>query len=190
MKKFLLILIFISFSSYAQNLKIKTLATINNLIITNIDLENEVEVIKILNINSKIKKEDIEKIALKNLIDQNLKKSEVINKKINIQEPNVISEYNKLLNEFKKNNIEPKEKIKELILEKLRLENKWNQIIMDKYFWQVNINMQEIEKKISDDKSTKNKELIVEIEKNKKLNVYSNNYLEGLRKKSLIKFYK
>ena len=53
MKKLLIIFLFLInySSSNAENLKIYTIASVNNTIITSLDLDNEIEIIKILDSN-------------------------------------------------------------------------------------------------------------------------------------------
>ena len=78
MKKILIIFLFlVNFPCNAENIQIYTLVKVNNSIITNIDLEKEIEVLKILNSNLATQKIDIKKLALNNLINENLKKTEI-----------------------------------------------------------------------------------------------------------------
>jgi len=192
MKKLLIIFLFLInySSSNAENLKIYTIASINNTIITSLDLDNEIEIIKILDSNVISQKIDLKKIALNNLIKENLKKNEIQKNKITIDEKIILDQHTKLLKDLKKNNLIISENTKDIIYSKIKTETLWNQFIVDKYSWQLGINMQEVKKKVDDNNSLNDINLIIKNEKNKKLNVYSKNYLENLQKKALIKFYK
>jgi len=192
MKKLLIIFLFLInySSSNAENLKIYTIASVNNTIITSLDLDNEIEIIKILDSNVISQKIDLKKIALNNLIKENLKKNEIQKNKITIDEKIILDQHTKLLKDLKKNNLIISENTKDIIYSKIKTETLWNQFIVDKYSWQLGINMQEVKKKVDDNNSLNDINLIIKNEKNKKLNVYSKNYLENLQKKALIKFYK
>lgn len=192
MKKLLIIFLFLInySSSNAENFKIYTIASVNNTIITSLDLDNEIEIIKILDSNVISQKIDLKKIALNNLIKENLKKNEIQKNKITIDEKIILDQHTKLLKDLKKNNLIISENTKDIIYSKIKTETLWNQFIVDKYSWQLGINMQEVKKKVDDNNSLNDINLIIKNEKNKKLNVYSKNYLENLQKKALIKFYK
>ena len=192
MKKLLIIFLFLInySSSNAENLKIYTIASVNNTIITSLDLDNEIEIIKILDSNVISQKIDLKEIALNNLIKENLKKNEIQKNKITIDEKIILDQHTKLLKDLKKNNLIISENTKDIIYSKIKTETLWNQFIVDKYSWQLGINMQEVKKKVDDNNSLNDINLIIKNEKNKKLNVYSKNYLENLQKKALIKFYK
>lgn len=160
MKKIIAIfLLLINFPSNAANIQIYTVAKINNLVITSIDLENEIEILKIIYDNIYLKKIDIKKIALENLINENLKKIEVEKNKIVIEEEFVKKQYNKLIVELKNKNQEILEKNMKLIYSKIKIENLWNKYISNKYSWQVNINMQEIEKILADNKTNEDEKV-------------------------------
>lgn len=190
MKKILIFFFLINFSSNAADLKIVTLVTVNNAVITNIDLDNEIRIIKILNPNLDLQKININQNALNNLINDNLKKIEIQKNKININEKIILNQYTKVLENLNSNNLKISKNLEDLIYTKIKLEVQWNQFIANKYSSQLNINMQEIKKKIVENKEAKDLESIINIEKNKKLTVYSNNHLDNLKKNSLIKFIK
>lgn len=194
MKKIILIFFLFSKVTYAE-IFIKSIVQINDTIITNLDIENE---IKFLSILYKLKNDNnLTNIAIKNLIDETLKKSEI--KKANIVANNDIlnQEYNNYTSRLKEtNNIDPE--TEKIIFQKIKLELQWNKLISSKYSWKVSVNMNEIESilknQIGQDDSfetiNKKKENIIISEKNKKLQVYSTTYLEEIKKKSLIKYIK
>ena len=191
MKKIITVLILlITIHSNAANIQIYTVAEINNSVITNVDLDNEIKILKIIYGEINLKKIDIKKVALENLVNENLKRIEVEKNKVVIEEEFVKKQYNKLIVEIKNKNQEIEEKDMKLIYSKIKIENLWNKYISNKYSWQVNINMQEIEKILANNQTNQDKETVINIEKNKKLNVYSVNHLESLKKNYLIKIYK
>lgn len=190
MKKILIFFFLINFFANAADLKIITIVTVNNTVITNIDLDNEIRIIKIINPNFDRQKGNINQNAINNLINDNLKKKEIQKNKINIDEKIFLNHYTKVLENLNSNNIKISKNLEDQIYTKIKLEIQWNQFIANKYSSQLNINMQEIKKKIIENKEVKDLESIVNIEKNKKLNIYSNNHLENLKKNSLIKFIK
>lgn len=193
MKKILIIfLCLINFLSFAISLEIKTIVSINNKIITNVDLDNEITILKILNPNQISQEKNIQNIALNNLINENLKKIEIKKNKIDTEnEKNKIStQYKELLEKIKKNNLKLNKKIEDTIYSKIELEYQWGKFISNKYSWQININMKEVKNKIDDNKTISEIESIINFEKDKKLNLYSISHLENLKKNSLIKYFK
>ena len=76
-----------------------------------------------------------------------------------------------------------------LIKEKIEIDTKWNQLILKKYAWKLNINLMEIEKNFNNNLNAVKKEELIEIEKNKKLKVFSNYHLNIIKKNTLIKIF-
>jgi len=195
MKKFLLILlinffIFIS-NSYSKQV-IFTVAMIDNVPITNIDVMNEILLIKIL--KPAEKKRNLKNISLQNLIDQALKIEEIKKNNIQISEEILNKNYNNFLLKMKINNL-PKIIQKNIFL-KIKTEESWIRLIRKKFSWSAYVNIKEIEKNIKNlDYSTKKKDLfkikdkMIMNEKNKKINRMSNTYLNKLKKEALIKIY-
>lgn len=193
MKKILIIfLCLINFLSSAISIEIKTIVSINNKIITNVDLDDEIAILKILNPNQISLEKNIQNIALNNLINENLKRIEIKKNKINTEneKKKILFQYNELLKKIKKNNLKLTKKIENMIYSKLELEYQWGKFISDKYSWQININMKEVKNKIDDNKTINEIESIINFEKDKKLNLYSISHLENLKKNSLIKYFK
>ena len=81
-----------------------------------------------------------------------------------------------------------------LIKKKIKIDQLWNDLIIKKYAWKININMNEIDKKINnnykDDNKSKEKfkETLIFEERKKKLVVFSKYHLNILKKQSLIKY--
>ena len=155
---------FFLFSSYlnaSQNIKI--IVKINNAIITSEDINHESKYLIALNKNlNKLKEEEVYEIAKDSLIKEKIKKNE-IEKYVNLQKfnndklvSNIIKNIYKRLG-FKNNldfevylntfQLTPQE-----VEEKLNIEILWNQLISLKYKDRININEDEIKKKIQEEK--------------------------------------
>lgn len=193
--KALYILFIIISLTVASESKVITVATVNNKIITNIDINNEIKIINILyRYNSS--SNNLYKLGLNNLINEIIKNTEL--NKLNIKEDEnfVKNQTLKVLNSISEKNLNLEESIINTISEKIKLENRWNKLISQKYLWKISINMDEINniykeysKKEQKNKKILTKDEIIQNEKNKKLKVYSDNYLENLKKSSFIKIY-
>ena len=170
----------------------KIIVTVNNNPITQIDLDYEMKILSILN-NRAISKQQVN-IALNNLIEESLKKKEIINEKIKIDDSfinNHFFQISKNLN-LNLNNID--QNLIFLIKEKIKIDKLWNDLIIKKYGWKISINMNEIDQKIKEkykeNYSNQIKDNLILEEKNKKLGVFSRYHLNKLKEQSLIKFYK
>lgn len=198
MKKFLFFCFFlIVFDSNAEQ-KHALIASVNNSIITVNDVSNEIGLIKILNKNVAYNDETLKQAALKNVIDEILKSSEI--KKKNLESTSkefVDRQYNQLIKRLLEGEEDISDDIKNKIYQKIKLDYEWNDIITQKYSWLLSVNMNEIDEKLraEGNKAANPKELLIAKEnlimneKNKKLNIYSTIYLEKLKTKALIKFF-
>ena len=191
MKKIIIIIFFFTKLVYAETTIIK-IASVNEKLITNIDLQEEIIINKILygkNI------QNIESLSLNNLIDQIIKEIEIKQNNIIIEKKIIDDEYQKFIISKKINN-EVTNKMKDQIYQKIKTEIEWNNLITKLYGWRTNINLSEINEIISSNKDTENnianlnKEKLIEIEKIKKFKVYSLNHLDEKKKMALIKFYR
>jgi hypothetical protein len=86
MKKILFIFIIFFSTTANSNEEIITLATVDNISITNIDLEDEMLIIRALNNFKKIDKNTLQQSAFQGLVDQATKEIEIRNNKIEIKE--------------------------------------------------------------------------------------------------------
>ena len=187
MFKIILFSILILFASYFKsyaNTKLYIKTIVNNEIITNYDIEKEGNYLKKLNPDlSKIEEKKIFKIANDSLINEKIKKGEII-KHFNLDEDNqiieeVLKDFYTRLNFKNKddfiNSLKNKDEYKiNEIKEKLKIEMLWNKLIYIKYKSQVNINEANLMKKIEKFQNTEKKEyLISEIvfKKNKNKNI-------------------
>ena len=201
-KKFLILLglILFFYNSPSKSVTNNVIATIDNSIITELDLKKEIEFIKFIN-KSEIdnNSEKVRRNVIETLIDRKIKKIEIDNAKIEITEKEIENyTYNYLINYkindeilnsfFNTQQIE-KSYLKNLII----VEMGWTKLIRQIYESRININITEIneelkkESKNSED-SEKLKNQIINIEKNKVLNKFGISHLEKSKKKYLIKF--
>ena len=201
-KKFLILLglILFFYNSPSKSVTNNVIATIDNSIITELDLKKEIEYIKFIN-KSEIdnNSEKVRRDVIETLIDRKIKKIEIDNAKIEITEKEIENyTYNYLINYkindeilnsfFNTQQIE-KSYLKNLII----VEMGWTKLIRQIYESRININITEIneelkkESKNSED-SEKLKNQIINIEKNKVLNKFGISHLEKSKKKYLIKF--
>lgn len=199
-KKFLFILIYFFFFklitlSFANN-NYKILVSVNERSVTQIDLLNEIKLLKILNIGKNIDQKKIKETALNNLIEENIKIEEIKNAKIDFNKEEIDKYYFLFINNNKIQNIDSLLKV--LLKQKIQIDFQWNRLIMKNFYWKINVNVKEIEKKISQEplnlkknplELEKIKNSYIENEKEKKLKVYSNYYLRKLKNKSLIKYF-
>ena len=178
--------------------KITLVAKVNNFGISNIDLLEEIQIMKNLNTNlNNTDKQILEKIAIQNLIDEVLKRQEIDENDIKLSGTTFSKEYEQLIASIEKTGVIIDANIKKKIFQKVKLNNEWNQLINQKYRWNVNVNINEIEDRLKDTKNipTDEKELqelknkLINIEKNKKLEVFSKIHLSKIKKQSLIKFF-
>ena len=154
-------------SSYAK--KNQILFKINNEIITTVDLIQETKYL--ININKDLentKSEVIYEIAKKTLIRNKIKEIEIINKLGEIDLENKIM-INLLLKQFKKNsekeldNFFYEKKIdKSFLINKVKYEILWNDLIVSKYLKKVKIDINQIKKDLKD-KSKEKEYLLSEI---------------------------
>ena len=201
-KKFLILLCLILFfyNSPSKSVTNNVIATIDNSIITELDLKKEIEYIKFIN-KSEIdnNSEKVRRNVIETLIDRKIKKIEIDNAKIEITEKEIENyTYNYLINYkindeilnsfFNTQQIE-KSYLKNLII----VEMGWTKLIRQIYESRININITEINEEIkkeskNSEDSEKLKNQIINIEKNKVLNKFGISHLEKSKKKYLIKF--
>ena len=201
-KKFLILLglILFFYNSPSKSVTNNVIATIDNSIITELDLKKEIEFIKFIN-KSEIdnNSEKVRRNVIETLIDRKIKKIEIDNAKIEITEKeieNYTYDYlinykinNEILNSFFNTQQIEKSYLKNLII----VEMGWTKLIRQIYESRININITEINEEIkkeskNSEDSEKLKNQIINIEKNKVLNKFGTTHLEKSKKKYLIKF--
>jgi hypothetical protein len=177
------------------------IVTIDNNIITELDLKKEINFIKFIN-KSEMDDEASKKIRkeiLDSLIDRKIKKIEIDNAKIQISEKeiedylyNYLQNYkinNEILNNFYKTYQIETDYLKKII----NIDIGWIKLIRKTYEGRININLTEINEQIKNQSldiqdSEKIKIQIINTEKTKILNKFSSTHLEKSKKKYLIKF--
>ena len=202
-KKIILILVFCIFflnKSQSKQLSNNIIVSIDNLIITELDINKEINFIKFIkngevNTNLEVFKKEVIDI----LIDRKIKDIETNIFKIEVQEKEVENSLYNFLTELKTNNenlnsFYVKHEIeKDYLRNIVRIDLKWSKLIRQLYQNRININMTEITKEIEKDKkSTEEGEQlerkIFTSEQNKLLNKFSIAHIEKSKKKYLIKF--
>ena len=180
--EFIIFLIVVySFTSISQSFENKILFKINNEIITSIDLLNEINYLKTISsdfkntndnlsyeiaknsiIREKIKEIELLKLIEKIEIDENLLIQIILSnfKNLNI---NSLTEFE---NFFENKNINPS-----YVKKKISIELLWNQLIYAKYKNKVKIDVDEIKKKLLNDKQIEFllSEILFELKKDEKL---------------------
>jgi len=202
-KKFFFFIIFLTiFSniSRAKELSNNVIASVDNFIITELDLYKEINFIKfILKFEDNSNLNSIKNESIHNLIDRKIKDMENDNFKIEISEIEIeIGLYNYLknkkittedLNKFYKENEIENNYLKNIITTDI----KWSKLIRNLYSNRINVNLTEVNKELEkkDQNTSENqklKEQLIATEQNILLNKFSNFHLEKSKKKYLIKF--
>lgn len=197
---FFLLLVFIGINSEAKQIANNVLISIDNSIITDADINKEINFLKFLEKNKiENKNEILKQIAVQNLIDRKIKDKESDFYKIKISEKELEDKFYNYLESMKIRNEEldsfyNKNEIEKDYLRKIiNTEIKWSKLISQLYENKLNVNLTEIEKKlegrsITNENSDKLKNQLIISEKNLLLNKYASIHLEKSKKKYLIKF--
>ncbi len=140
---------------------------IDNEIITNIDIVQEANYLVALNNDlKKIDKKSLINLAKNSLIREKIKKNEIMkfNESLSVENDALIFF---IENFYKKLNLKNKNEFKNYLsnhnLElsdveyKMKIEIAWNQLVYKKYFKQLNINREELKKKVNQKKNLDNK---------------------------------
>jgi len=200
-KIFLLILFAFFFSnSEAKQLTNNVIVSIDNSIITDLDINKEINFLKFINKDQNANNPELLKKEIVNsLIDRKIKDIETNYFKIEVSEKEIeINLYNNLermqinnevLNSFYNQYEIEKDYLKNII----KIDMKWSKLVRQMYESRLNVNLTEVNKELEkeqnnsvDDEKLK-RELII-TEQNKLLNKFSATHLEKSKKKYLIKF--
>lgn len=194
--KHILYIIFFIFTFKTEHLhalEIKIIAKVDEVIITNQDLRKEKVILNYL-FNNKIDENSLDKIALENLIETNIKRLEIKKNNILISDSErdkflkiVLKNNNKSLDDFR---LKTKNKFYEIHLkDKIKTEISWNKLVLNKFSNNISINLDEvIAKTINENNSSKKIDILILDEKNKKLQSISETYFNEIKTKTLIKF--
>jgi hypothetical protein len=197
---FLILIELILFRVEAKQLTNNVIVSIDNSIITELDLNKEINFLNFINNDQATNNiEILKKEIINTLIDRKIKDIETTFYKIEVSEKEIenslynylerIKITNESLNSFYiKNEIE-KDYLKNLI----KIDLKWSKLIKQMYEGRLNVNLTEVnrqleqeQKSINDNDKFKNQLII--LEQNKLLNKYAATHLEKSKKKYLIKF--
>lgn len=200
-KIFLLILFTFFFSnSEAKQLTNNVIVSIDNSIITDLDINKEINFLKFINKDQAANNPELLKKEIVNsLIDRKIKdietnyfKIEVSEKEIEINIYNYLERIkinNEILNSFYNQNEIERDYLKNII----KIDMKWSKLVRQIYESRLNVNLTEVNKELEkEQKNTvddeKLKRQLIITEQNKLLNKYSATHLEKSKKKYLIKF--
>ena len=202
-KKLFFLLTFTIFNIFqveAKQLTNNVLVSIDNSIITELDVNKEINFLKFINKDQATNTSELfKKEIINTLIDRKIKDIETNYYKIDVSEKeteNNLYNYlesikitNETLNSFYiKNEIE-----KDYLKNVIKIDLKWSKLIRQMYESRLNVNLTEVnrqleqEQKNSDD-NEKFKTQLINIEQNKLLNKFAATHLEKSKKKYLIKF--
>ena len=197
---FLILIEFTLFRAEAKQLTNNVIVSIDNSIITELDVNKEINFLKFINNNQDTKNSEILKKEIINaLIDRKIKDIETNFYKIDVSEKEIenslysylekIKITNETLNSFYNKNEIEKDYLKNLI----KIDLKWSKLIRQMYEGRLNVNLTEVnrqleqeQKSIDDNEKFKNQLII--LEQNKLLNKFAATHLEKSKKKYLIKF--
>ena len=201
-KKFFLLLFFVFFFSNAKSKQLinNVIVSIDNSIITELDINKEINFVKFINKDQTTNNPElIKKEIINSLIDRKIKDIETNYYKIEVSEKEIENNlYNYLerikinsetLNSFYNQNEIEKDYLKNII----KIDMKWSKLIRQMYEGRLNVNLTEVnrelekEQKNTEEDEKLKKQLIV-TEQNKLLNKFSATHLEKSKKKYLIKF--
>jgi hypothetical protein len=199
-KKIFLLIFFVLFltTSKAKQLTNNVIVTIDNSIITDLDIDKEIKFLKFINKDQVTSSsETFKKEIVISLIDRKIKDIETNSFKIDVSEKEIENNLysylermkinNEILNSFYNQNEIEKDYLKNII----KIDMKWSKLIRQMYESRLNVNLtevnRELEKKDAEDDEKLKKQLII-TEQNKLLNKFSATHLEKSKKKYLIKF--
>jgi len=201
-KKIFLLIFFVFFltNSEAKQLTNNVIVSIDNTIITDLDINKEINFLKFINKDQAASNPELLKKEIVNsLIDRKIKdietnyfKIEVSEKEIEINLYNYLERIkinNEILNSFYNQNEIEKDYLKNII----KIDMKWSKLIRQLYESRLNVNLTEVNKELEKEQNNsvddeKLKRQLIITEQNKLLNKFSATHLEKSKKKYLIKF--
>ena len=201
-KKIFLLIFFVFFltNSEANQLTNNVIVSIDNTIITDLDINKEINFLKFINKDQTANNPELfEKEIVNSLIDRKIEdietnffKIEVSEKEIEINLYNYLERIkinNEILNSFYNQNQIEKDYLKNII----KIDMKWSKLVRQLYESRLNVNLTEVNKELEKEQNNsvddeKLKRQLIISEQNKLLNKYSATHLEKSKKKYLIKF--
>jgi hypothetical protein len=201
-KKIFLLIFFVFFltNSEAKQLTNNVIVSIDNTIITDLDINKEINFLKFINKDQAANNPELLKKEIVNtLIDRKIKdietnyfKIEVSEKEIEINLYNYLERIkinNEIINSFYRQNEIEKDYLKNII----KIDMKWSKLVRQLYESRLNVNLTEVNKELEKEQNNsvddeKLKRQLIITEQNKLLNKFSATHLEKSKKKYLIKF--
>ena len=202
-KKLFFLLILLLFNIYqleAKQLTNNVLVSIDNSIITELDVNKEINFLKFINKDQATNTSELlKKEIINTLIDRKIKDIETNYYKIDVSEKDIenslynylerIKISNETLNSFYNKNEIEKDYLKNVI----KIDLKWSKLIRQMYEGRLNVNLTEVNKQLEQEQKNtedneKFKNQLISIEQNKLLNKFAATHLEKSKKKYLIKF--
>ena len=188
------------FQVEAKQLANNVLVSIDNSIITELDVNKEINFLRFINKDQAINTSELLKREIINtLIDRKIKDIEANYYKIDVSEKEIENslyiylERIKISNEtldsfYNKNEIE-----KDYLKNVIKIDLKWSKLIRQMYEGRLNVNLTEVNKQLEQEQKNiedneKFKNQLITIEQNKLLNKFAATHLEKSKKKYLIKF--
>jgi hypothetical protein len=202
-KKIIFFLILIEFTLFrveAKQLINNVIVSIDNSIITELDVNKEINFLKFIKNNQATNDSEILKKEIINaLIDRKIKDIETNFYKIDVSEKEIenslysylerIKITNETLNSFYNKNEIEKDYLKNVI----KIDLRWSKLIRQMYEGRLNVNLTEVNRQLeqeqkSVDDNEKFKNQLIIIEQNKLLSKFAATHIEKSKKKYLIKF--
>ena len=196
----LILLLFNIFQVEGKQLTNNVLVSIDNSIITELDVNKEINFLKFINKDQATNTSELlKKEIINTLIDRKIKDIETNYYKIDVSEKEIENNlYNYLerikissetLNTFYNKNEIEKDYLKNVI----KIDLKWAKLIRQMYESRLNVNLTEVNKQLEQEQKNtedneKFKNQLISIEQNKLLNKFAATHLEKSKKKYLIKF--
>jgi hypothetical protein len=201
-KKIFLLIFFVFFltNTKAKQLTNNVIVSIDNTIITDLDINKEIIFLKFINKDKAANNPELLKKEIVNsLIDRKIKdietnyfKIEVSEKEIEINLYNYLERIkmnNEIINSFYNQNEIERDYLKNII----KIDMKWSKLVKQLYESRLNVNLTEVNKELEKEQNNsvddeKLKRQLIITEQNKLLNKFSATHLEKSKKKYLIKF--
>ena len=201
-KKIFLLIFFVFFltNSEAKQLTNNVIVSIDNTIITDLDINKEINFLKFINKDQAANNPELFKKEIVNsLIDRKIKDIETNYFKIEVSEKEIeinlysylerIKINNEIINSFYNQNEIEKDYLKNII----KIDMKWSKLVRQLYKSRLNVNLTEVNKELEKEQNNsvddeKLKRQLIITEQNKLLNKFSATHLEKSKKKYLIKF--
>ena len=201
-KKIFLLIFFVFFltNSEAKQLTNNVIVSIDNTIITDLDINKEINFLKFINKDQTANNPELFKKEIVNsLIDRKIKDIETNYFKIQVSEKEIdinlysylerIKINNEIINSFYNQNEIEKDYLRNII----KIDMKWSKLVRQLYESRLNVNLTEVNKELEKEQNNsvddeKLKRQLIITEQNKLLNKFSATHLEKSKKKYLIKF--